>query len=40
MKNVQDKYSWDLTDLFKDKEDFYEEMKNVKDKLKQIKSQI
>ena len=38
MKNVQDKYSWDLTDLFKDKEDFYEEMKNVKDKLKQIKS--
>ena len=38
MEKVQDKYSWDLTDLFKDKEEFYEKIKNVKDKLKQIES--
>ena len=38
MEKTQDKYSWDLTDLFKDKEEFYKEMKNVKDKLKQIET--
>ena len=38
MEKMQDKYSWDLTDLFKDKEEFYKEMKNVKDKLKQIET--
>ena len=38
MKKVEDKYSWDLTDLFKNKEEFYEEMRHVKDKLKQIES--
>ena len=36
VKKRQDKYSWDLTDLFKNKEEFYEEIKNIKDKLKQI----
>ena len=38
MEKAQDKYSWDLTDLFKNKEEFYEEMKHVKDKLKQIEN--
>ena len=38
MEKLQDKYSWDLTDLFKNKEEFYDEMKNVRDKLKQIES--
>ena len=38
MEKTQDKYSWDLTDLFKDKEEFYKKMKNVKDKLKQIET--
>ena len=38
MEKVQDKYSWDLTDLFKNKEEFYEEIKNVKDQLKQIEN--
>ena len=38
MEKTQDKYSWDLTDLFKDKEEFYKEMKNVKGNLKQIES--
>ena len=38
MEKVPDKYSWDLTDLFNDKEEFYEEMKHVKDKLKQIET--
>ena len=36
MEKIQDKDSWDLTDLFKNKEEFYDEMKNVKNKLKQI----
>ena len=36
MEKIQDKYSWNLTDLFKNKEEFYEEMNNVRDKLKQI----
>ena len=38
MEKVQDKYSWDLTDLFENKDEFYEEIKNVKDKLKQIEN--
>ena len=38
MKKVQDKYSWDLTDLFKNKEEFYEEMKNVQGNLKRIET--
>ena len=38
MGKAPDKYSWDLTDLFQDKEEFYEEMKNVKGNLKQIES--
>ena len=38
MEKVPDKYSWDLTHLFNDKEEFHEEMKNVKDKLKQIET--
>lgn len=38
MGKAPDKYSWDLTDLFKDKEEFYKEMKNVKGNLKQIES--
>lgn len=38
MGKAPDKYSWDLTDLFQDKEEFYKEMKNVKGNLKQIES--
>ena len=38
MKDFQDKYSWNLTDLFKDKEEFYDEIRKVKDKLKQIEN--
>ena len=38
MKDFQDKYSWNLTDLFKNKEEFYDEIRKVKDKLKQIEN--
>ena len=38
MKDFQDEYSWNLTDLFKNKEEFYDEIRKVKDKLKQIEN--
>ena len=38
MKDFEDKYSWNLTDLFKNKEEFYDEIRKVKDKLKQIEN--
>ena len=38
MEKIQDKYNWDLTDLFKNKEEFYEKIENLKDKLKQIET--
>ena len=36
MKKRQDKYSWDLTDLFKNKEEFQKAIENMKQDLKEI----
>lgn len=38
MEKVQDKYNWNLTDLFKDKEEFYEKIKDLKNELKKIET--
>ena len=38
MEKVQDKYNWNLTDLFKNKEEFYEKIKDLKNELKKIET--
>ena len=32
MEKVQDKYNWNLTDLFKNKEEYNEKIKDLKNK--------
>ncbi len=36
MENLEEQYSWDLRDLFQNKEEFYKEMTSVKDLLEKI----
>ena len=38
MKNIDDKYSWNLKDLYNNQKEFYDEMSNVKENLKQIET--
>ena len=38
MKNIDDKYSWNLEDLYNNQKEFYDEMSNVKENLKQIET--
>ncbi len=38
MNQIQDKYNWKLTDLFQNKEEFYEAVKKLQNNLKQIET--